>query len=70
MVEKVIDLSDTLGGISRLSFQMSVSALPHAQALHAIEILGSDVAPAVRKLSGEIATGSGADTQKPQLSLS
>jgi alkanesulfonate monooxygenase SsuD/methylene tetrahydromethanopterin reductase-like flavin-dependent oxidoreductase (luciferase family) len=57
VVEKVIDLSDTLGGISRLSFQMSVSALPHAQALHAIEILGSDVAPAVRKLSGEIATG-------------
>jgi probable LLM family oxidoreductase len=70
VVEKVIDLSDTLGGISRLSFQMSVSALPDAQALHAIEILGRDVAPAVRKLSGEIATRFGADTQKPQPSLS
>jgi probable LLM family oxidoreductase len=52
VAEKVTDLSEALGGISRVNFQMSVAALPHAQALHAIEILGNDVAPTVRKLSG------------------
>jgi probable LLM family oxidoreductase len=48
IAEKALALSDALGGISRLSFQMSVAALPHAQMLHAIELLGSKVAPLVR----------------------
>jgi len=47
VAEKIADLNSTLGGIARLSFQMSVATLPHAQALHAIEILGTQVAPAV-----------------------
>ena len=49
VTEKIIELNTTLGGIDRISFQMSVSALPHAQSLHAIELLGTQVAPAVRK---------------------
>ena len=38
-----------LGGISRLTFQMSVAALPHAKLMRAIELLGTRVAPLVRK---------------------
>jgi hypothetical protein len=36
------------GGISRLTFQMSVAALPHAKLMRAIELLGTRVAPLVR----------------------
>jgi len=50
--KKIEDLNSTLGGIARISFQMSVAALPHEQALHAIEILGKQVAPVVRKALG------------------
>ena len=33
-------MNEVLGGISRLTFQMGVSTLPHPKMLHAIEILG------------------------------
>jgi len=49
VAEKLLALNETLGGLSRVSFQMSVSALPHRQALRAIELLGTKVAPAVRQ---------------------
>ncbi len=49
VAEKVLRMSEALGGIARVSFQMSVAALPHAKLMHAIELLGSRVAPAVRK---------------------
>ena len=49
-VEKLLHYDEALGGISRLSFQMSVAALPHAKLMHAIELLGTKVAPAIRKL--------------------
>jgi probable LLM family oxidoreductase len=45
VAEKIAGLNSTLGGLARISFQMSVAALPHAQALRAIEILGTKVAP-------------------------
>jgi probable LLM family oxidoreductase len=48
VVKKVVHYSDALGGITRLSFQMSVAALPHAKLMQAIELLGREVAPAVR----------------------
>ena len=48
VVEKILQVNDTLGGISRLTFQMSVAALPHAKMLRAIELLGTEVAPMVR----------------------
>ena len=46
---KVLQMSEALGGISRISFQMSVAALPHAKLLRATELLGAKVAPIIRK---------------------
>jgi alkanesulfonate monooxygenase SsuD/methylene tetrahydromethanopterin reductase-like flavin-dependent oxidoreductase (luciferase family) len=48
VVEKIVQVNEALGGISRLTFQMSVAALPHAKMLRAIELLGTQVAPQVR----------------------
>ena len=45
---KILHVNESLGGISRLTFQMSVAALPHAKLLRAIELLGRRVAPLVR----------------------
>jgi alkanesulfonate monooxygenase SsuD/methylene tetrahydromethanopterin reductase-like flavin-dependent oxidoreductase (luciferase family) len=56
VAEKILRLDAALGGISRLSFQMSVAALPHAKLLRAIELLGTQVAPRVRTA---LASGSG-----------
>jgi len=49
VVEKVLYTNEVLGGIARLDFQMTAATLPHAKMMHAIEILGTKVAPAVRK---------------------
>jgi probable LLM family oxidoreductase len=46
--EKVLMFDKALGGISRLDFQMSVTAVPHPKMVNAIELLGTRVAPAVR----------------------
>jgi len=48
-IEKVKHYDEALGGISRLSFQMSVAGLPHERLMRAIGILGRDVAPAMRE---------------------
>jgi probable LLM family oxidoreductase len=52
VVEKVLYTNEALGGIARLDFQMTVATLPHAKMMKAIEILGTKVAPAVRKELG------------------
>jgi len=57
VAEKVLKYDEVLGGIARMDFQMSVAALPHAKLMHAIELLGTRVAPAVRKAKG--ASGGG-----------
>jgi probable LLM family oxidoreductase len=49
VVEKILHYDEVLGGISRLDLQMSPGTLPHAKALHGIELLGDKVAPLVRK---------------------
>jgi len=49
VVDKVMRHSEALGGISRLTFQMNASSLPHAKLMRAIELLGTRVAPALRK---------------------
>jgi probable LLM family oxidoreductase len=49
VAEKILYVHQALGGISRLTFQMGVSTLPHKKLLHAIEILGTRVAPLIRK---------------------
>jgi probable LLM family oxidoreductase len=49
VTEKILYVNEALGGISRITFQMGVSTLPHQKMLRAIEILGTRVAPLVRK---------------------
>lgn len=48
-VEKILHYNEVLGGIDRITIQMSPGTLPHAKALKAIEILGNEVAPRVRE---------------------
>ena len=48
VAEKVVRLNRDLGGIARLSFQMTVATLPHDKMMRAINVLGTKVAPAIR----------------------
>ncbi len=52
IAEKILEHSESLGGIARISFQMDVATLPHAKLMHAIELLGTRVAPILRQESG------------------
>jgi probable LLM family oxidoreductase len=52
VAEKVIRIHEALGGIDRMSFQMTSPAIPHGSMLKAIEVLGGRVAPMVRKALG------------------
>jgi probable LLM family oxidoreductase len=64
VAEKILYVNQTLGGISRVTFQMGVSTLPHQRMLRAIEILGTRVAPILRKELGPSTTVSNT-TQVP-----
>ncbi len=48
---KIIETSKELGDVSRFSFQMSAASGDHIAMLRSIELLGTAVAPKVRKLS-------------------
>ena len=48
VTRKVLYVNEVLGGLSRITFQMGVSALPHEKMLRSIELLGTRVAPLVR----------------------
>src|ERR1700723_2229576 len=48
VAKKILYVNEALGGLSRITFQMGVSTLPHEKMLHAIGILGNQVAPIVR----------------------
>jgi len=49
VAEKILKVNESLGGLARLNFQMTVAALPHPKMMRAIELLGGQVAPLVRK---------------------
>jgi probable LLM family oxidoreductase len=49
VAQKILYVNDALGGISRITFQMGVSTLPHQKMLRAIEILGTRVVPILRR---------------------
>src|SRR5246500_3833638 len=49
VAKKIIYVNEVLGGLSRITFQMGVSALPHQKMLRSIELLGTRVGPIVRK---------------------
>jgi probable LLM family oxidoreductase len=55
VVDKILRHSEALGGISRITFQMNASSLPHAKLMRATELLGTRVAPALRS---KVADGS------------
>jgi probable LLM family oxidoreductase len=48
VAEKILYVNEVLGGLSRVTFQMGVSALPHQKMLRSIELLGTRVAAVVR----------------------
>jgi probable LLM family oxidoreductase len=49
VAKKMVYVNEVLGGLSRITFQMGVSTLPHQKMLRSIEILGTSVAPIVRE---------------------
>ena len=51
VAEKITRHAEALGGISRLTFQMDVAGLSHAQLLRAIDLLGTRVMPALSQVS-------------------
>ena len=67
VAEKVLHVNKALGGVSRLTFQMSVAALPHAKRMRAIELLGTRVAPLVRSALGSSASMVGEKPGMPEL---
>ena len=50
VVDKIARHSEALGGLSRVTFQMNAASLPHAKMMRAIERIGKDVLPPLRKI--------------------
>jgi probable LLM family oxidoreductase len=53
VAEKLLHASDVLGGISRVTFQMSAASLGPAAMQRSIELLGTAVAPIVRRTAAK-----------------
>jgi probable LLM family oxidoreductase len=49
VAKKILYVNEALGGITRITFQMGVSAVPQPKMLRAIELLGTGVAPGVNQ---------------------
>ena len=49
VAEKILYVNEALGGLTRITFQMGVSALPHRMMLRSIELLGTRVVPIIKK---------------------
>ena len=49
VAKKILNVNEALGGVTRITFQMGVSAVPQPKMLRAIELLGTGVAPAVNQ---------------------
>jgi len=49
VAEKILRHSESLGGLSRVTFQMDPGSLPHADLMRATELIAERVAPALRK---------------------
>lgn len=58
VAEKIISEHESLGGFSRLTILLDNRMLTHGQIMHAIELLGTRVAPIVKKQVGRSAEGS------------
>ena len=49
VIEKIGRYNEALGGISRLTFMMNAASLPHEKLMHAIELIGTRVAPTLNQ---------------------
>lgn len=49
VAEKILHHSESLGGISRVTFQMDVASLPHEKLMQSVELLATRLAPVVNK---------------------
>jgi probable LLM family oxidoreductase len=49
VAKKILYVNEALGGVTRITFQMGVSAVPQPKMLRAVELLGTGVAPAVNQ---------------------
>jgi probable LLM family oxidoreductase len=49
VAKKILYVNEALGSVTRITFQMGVSAVPQPKMLRAIELLGTGVAPAVNQ---------------------
>jgi alkanesulfonate monooxygenase SsuD/methylene tetrahydromethanopterin reductase-like flavin-dependent oxidoreductase (luciferase family) len=49
VAEKILYIDEALGGIARVTLQMSVSTIEHEKMRRAIEVLGTQVKPLVEK---------------------
>src|SRR6202140_673457 len=56
VAKKILYVNEALGSLSRITFQMGVSALPHQKMLRSIELLGTRVATMVRKELAAVAS--------------
>src|SRR6202167_1018052 len=59
VTQKLLYVNEVLGGLARITFQMGVSALPHEKMLRSIELLGTRLAPIVRKDLTAVSSRSG-----------
>ncbi len=50
VAEKIIRHSKTLGGISRVTFQMDSAVLPHEKLMQAIELMGAALVPLLKEV--------------------
>lgn len=57
VAEKILRHSDALGGVSRVTFQMDNADLPQADLLRSIGLIGTHVAPALRRAPALAAHG-------------
>lgn len=48
VASKILETSETLGGVSRFSFQMSAASGDHQAMLRSIHLLGTEVAASLR----------------------
>jgi probable LLM family oxidoreductase len=53
VVDKILHVNEALGGLARVTFQMTVATVPHQKMMRAIELLGTKVAPAVQQVLGK-----------------
>jgi probable LLM family oxidoreductase len=49
VAEKILRHSESLGGITRLTFQMDTAELPHKKLMQAIELIGTHIKPLVNQ---------------------